>query len=67
IINSICYQQYKNKLKEEQVVIQYKNSSSNPFEKIEIKNGQFVNPHGENRFPQGFFDATLQELFEING
>jgi predicted ATPase len=67
IINSICYQQYKNKLKEKQVIIQYKNSSTKPFEKIEIKNGQFINPQGENRFPQGFFDATLQELFEING
>lgn len=67
IINSICYQQYKNNLKEEQVLIQYKNSSNNPFEKIEIKNGQFLNIQGENRFPQGFFDATLQELFEING
>ncbi len=67
IINSICYQQYKKTLKEEQVIIQYKKSSSNPFEKIEIKNGQFVNTQGENRFPEGFFDATLQELFEING
>jgi len=67
IINSICYQQYKKTLKEEQVIIQYKTSSSTPFEKIEIKNGQFVNTQGENRFPEGFFDATLQELFEING
>lgn len=67
IINSICYQEFKNNISSENVVIQYKKSTKEPFEKIEIKNGQFVNSKGENRFPEGFFDATLKELFEING
>ncbi|MCK5535800.1 MAG: AAA family ATPase [Bacteroidales bacterium] len=67
IINSICYQQYKNNINEDQVIIQYKNSSDDPFEKIEIRNGKFYNSLNKNRFPQGFFDATLKEIFEING
>lgn len=67
IINSICYQEFKKNIPSENVLIQYKKSTKDSFEKIEIKNGQFVNPKGENRFPEGFFDATLKEIFEING
>lgn len=67
IINSICYQEFKKNILSQDVLIQYKKSTKESFEMIEIKNGQFVNSKGENRFPEGFFDATLQELFEING
>ncbi len=67
IINKICYEEYKDKIKSEEVVIYYKSDQFTPFEKIEIKEGQFWNERGENRFPTGFFDATLKEIFEING
>lgn len=67
IINSICYQQFRGKIDSENVLIQYKKSTKEPFESIRIKNGQFENIDGENRFPEGFFDATLKEIFEING
>ncbi len=67
IINSVCYQEFKNKIKSEDIIIQYKKSALTPFEEIEIKNGQFFNnSKKENRFPEGFFDATLKEIMEIN-
>ena len=67
IINRVCYEEYSKKLGSEEVVIFYKNDILTPFEKIEIKEGQFINSVGDNQFPEGFFDATLQEIFEING
>jgi predicted ATPase len=67
IINRICYEEYMNTLDSKEVVIFYKNDILTPFEKIEIKEGQFINSVGDNQFPEGFFDATLQEIFEING
>ena len=67
IINKICYEGYKQHIKNEDIVIHYKKDQFTPFEKIEIREGQFWNEQNENRFPVGFFDATLKELFEING
>ena len=67
IINRVCYEEYKKKLGTEDVVIFYKSDILTPFEKIEIKEGQFIDTLGNNQFPEGFFDATLQEIFEING
>jgi predicted ATPase len=66
IINKICYEQFKGNLKEDEVVIQYKQDMNAHFEKIDIKKGQFYNSKGENRFPEGFFDTTLKEIFAIN-
>jgi predicted ATPase len=67
IINRICYEEFKENIKSKDIVIQYKENSNTQFQKIEIKKGQFFNKKGENRFPEGFFDATLKEIFEING
>jgi len=67
IINRICYEEFIGNLKSEEVVIYYKKDFSSSFEKIDVKKGKFYNSRGENRFPEGFFDATLKEIFEING
>ncbi len=67
IINKICYEGYKHHIASEDIIIHYKKNQFTPFEKIEIRNGQFWNEEKENRFPNGFFDATLKEIFEING
>ncbi len=67
IINKICYEGYKHHIESDDIIIHYKKDQSTPFERIEIREGQFWNAQNENRFPVGFFDATLKELFEING
>ena len=36
------------------------------FLKSVNEKGFFVDKYGENSFPSGFYDATLQEIFEIN-
>jgi len=66
IINKIRYQVFKKELSSNDVIIHYKEVKS-PFEQIEItENGKFNNKDGENSFPQGFYDATLSEIFAIN-
>ncbi|MFZ2967550.1 MAG: AAA family ATPase [Sulfuricurvum sp.] len=67
LINRICYEQFKGTLRSEEVVIHYKQSLYEPFETLEIVRGNFKNENNENRFPEGFYDATIQEIFEING
>ncbi len=66
IINRFRYEVYKGNIKSEDIIIHYK-EDINPFEQIKInKNGKFSNKNNENSFPSGFYDATLQEIFEIN-
>ncbi len=66
LINKIRYEIFKTKLKSEDFIIHYKTSKTN-FEQIFVdEKGFFVNKYGENGFPSGFYDATLQEIFEIN-
>ena len=67
LINRICYEQFKGILSSTEVIIHYKESSKKQFETLEIVEGNFKNHNGENRFPEGFYDATLNEIFEING
>lgn len=67
LINRICYEQFKGTLRSEEVIIHYKQSIHKPFETLEIVRGNFKNANNENRFPEGFYDATIQEIFEING
>lgn len=67
IINKICYEEFKNNVKSKELIIYYKKDQFTPFEKIEVKKGQFYSEKNGNRFPEGFFDATLKEIFEING
>ena len=66
LINKIRYEIFKTKLKPDDFIIHYKTSKTN-FEQIFVdEKGFFVNKYGENSFPSGFYDATLQEIFEIN-
>jgi predicted ATPase len=61
LINKIRYEVFKGFLKAENVVIYYKGGITAPFEKIEISNdGNFATD-----FPDGFFDATLDDLLQI--
>lgn len=66
LINKIRYEIFKTKLKPEDFIIHYKTSKTN-FEQIFVnEKGFFMDKYGENSFPSGFYDATLQEIFEIN-
>lgn len=65
-INKVRYQVFRKELASSDVIIHYKEAKS-PFEQIEItESGKFSNKNSENCFPQGFYDATLSELFAIN-
>lgn len=66
LINRFRYEVYKGNLKSNEIIIHYKEKGT-PFEKIEITDdGKFCDKHGENSFPQGFYDATLKEIYTIN-
>ena len=68
ILNKIAYEVYRNSLLKDKVVIHY---FSLPYKKSTLyfnDEGHFINAKGkEVQFPEGFFDATLKEIFEING
>ena len=66
LINRFRYEVYSGNLKSSEIIIHYKESDL-PFEKIEINDkGLFSDKNGENSFPQGFYDATLKEIYKIN-
>ena len=66
LLNRFRYEVYNGYLKNEDIIIYYKEESF-PFEEIEIlENGKFNNKDGENSFPKGFYDATLKEIYKIN-
>jgi len=66
IINRFRYEVYKGNLKSNQIIIHYKEGIL-PFEQIEISGkGFFSNKFGENSFPEGFYDATINEIYKIN-
>lgn len=66
IVNKLRYLVYKGKVEPEEVVIYYKTKDKDEFDKIEIdKKGMFKTELENNEFPQGFYDATLDEMFEI--
>jgi predicted ATPase len=66
LINKIQYDVYKGMLRPEEVCIYYKKSSIDDFEKMTIgQDGHFQKDGQRQRFPKGFFDATLAELLEI--
>lgn len=61
LINKVQYEIFKNRLAHDQAVIYYKSSITEPFETIFFtKEGKF-----ETDFPEGFYDATLEELLEM--
>jgi len=68
ILNKVAYEIYKKRLSKDDVVIHY---FSLPYKKTTLyfnEKGSFVDENGkEKEFPEGFFDATLKEIFEING
>ncbi len=65
LISKLRYCVYNKQIESSQVVIQYRQPDK--FEKIEIlPNGRLLNEIGEHSFPHGFFDATLDDIFEIN-
>ena len=66
IINKIRYSIFKQEIDSDDIIIYYKDRDIN-FEKIEINNkGYFKYRDRVNKFPDGFYDATLNEIFEIN-
>jgi predicted ATPase len=65
LISKLRYCVYKKQIDSSEVLIQYRQQDK--FEKIEIlSNGKLLNETGEHSFPRGFFDATLDNIFEIN-
>lgn len=61
LINKLQYQIYKNRLVHDKVILYYKGAIDTPFETINFtKDGKFA-----ESFPDGFFDATLEELLEM--
>jgi hypothetical protein len=53
-------------LNSDDIIIHYKEKDTS-FEQIKItENGKFCDKDGENSFPNGFYDATLKEIFKIN-
>lgn len=61
LINKVQYQVYKKQIKKEDVIIYYKQTIQSHFEEIKLNdNGQYTTD-----FPDGFFDATLDNLLEM--
>ncbi|WP_044267648.1 AAA family ATPase [Bacteroides timonensis] len=61
LINRIQYEIYKQKINNENVILYYKKSIADPFETILFtETGKY-----SMDFPSGFFDATLDELLEM--
>ncbi len=67
IINKIRYCVYKNIIPNKKVAIYYKPSIADDFIHLELnENGRYIDPDGNRRdFPEGFFDATLDDLMSI--
>lgn len=61
LINKIQYEIYKNNISSQDVILYYKSQVEEPFSMISFKgNGAYRVP-----IPEGFFDATLKELMEV--
>ena len=66
LINRIRYCVYKKQITSAQVIIQYIHGDGQ-IEAVKIlQNGQLLNETGDHAFPKGFFDVTLDDIFEIN-
>lgn len=68
LINRVRYEIYEDNLKSDNVVIHYKPSAREDFQKILInQNGHYANNVQEEiDFPEGYFDATLDQLLSIS-
>ncbi|WP_455511708.1 AAA family ATPase [Butyricimonas paravirosa] len=61
LINKIQYEIYKKSISNQDVILYYKSQVEEPFTKISFKeNGKYLVP-----IPEGFFDATLDELMKV--
>lgn len=61
LINKLQYQIFKNRFEHDKAVVYYKGGISSAFETIHFtEGGKFGTP-----FPEGFYDATLEELLEM--
>ncbi|MGB5989397.1 MAG: AAA family ATPase [Marinifilaceae bacterium] len=61
LINRLQYEVFKGKISKDDIIIMYREAIQSDFKKIEInKNGDFATD-----FPEGFFDATLDNLMEM--
>ncbi len=67
IINKIRYCVYKKIIPNKNVAIYYKPSIADDFIHLKLnENGRYIDPDGNRRdFPEGFFDATLDDLMSI--
>ncbi|MCC8071018.1 MAG: AAA family ATPase [Bacteroidales bacterium] len=61
LINRLQYEVMKKRISNDDVAIYYKGAINQDFLRVELKkDGRFATD-----FPEGFFDATLQELIEL--
>jgi len=65
LINTIRYLVFLGKINHNDVDIIYIYDDKREDVKIS-KLGKFVDKNGENSFPNGFYDATLKEIYQIN-
>lgn len=62
VLNRLRYEVFSENLRPEDIVIFYKQEITTPFLRIGVKsNGQY-----DREFPEGFFDATLDALVQID-
>ncbi|MEZ9206508.1 AAA family ATPase [Vibrio splendidus] len=69
LINKTRHQVYKKEIKNEDVIIHYKENVESSFVTLNLdSNGHYIDKNGVKiNFPRGFFDSTLNELIEIGG
>lgn len=61
LINKLQYQIFKNRFEHDKAIVYYKGGITTAFETIRFtEGGKFGTP-----FPEGFYDATLEELLEM--
>lgn len=66
LINRVRYEVYSHKLSSDDVKIFYKEDCRTPFYKMTVaEDGHFMKNGEQVDFPSGFFDATLDNLIEI--
>lgn len=62
LLNKIQYEVYKNHINHTDAVLYYKGGITDPFLRLDfMSNGKF-----NAEFPEGFFDATLVEMLEMD-
>lgn len=61
LINKLQYQIFKNKFEHDKAVVYYKGGITTSFNEIQFTEGGKY----KTTFPEGFFDATLEDLLEI--